>query len=80
MSETSADAQPAYAAPLITPEEAAARFANGAVVIDVRSDAGRAQDGTIPVAEQLRQKGFTNVAHVEGGFPAWRDAGAPSER
>ena len=47
-SETSADAQPAYDAPLITPEEAAARFANGAVVIDVRSDAGRAQDGTIP--------------------------------
>ena len=22
----------------------------------------------------------TNVAHVDGGFPAWRDAGGPAER
>lgn len=114
----------ASGAPLITPEEAAARFAKGAVVVDVRSDAGRAQDGTIPgsiradrnaldaqflldspdrlaeitewdqdivivcgsirgsgpVADQLREKGFTNVARVDGGFPAWRDAGSPAER
>lgn len=115
-------ADPGYDAPLITAEEAAARVAAGAVVIDVRSDAGREKDGVIPgsvrgdrtridaqflldspeklaeitewdqdivivcgsirgsgpVAEQLREKGFTNVAHVDGGFPAWRDAGNPT--
>jgi rhodanese-related sulfurtransferase len=111
-----------FDAPLITPEEAAARAAAGALVIDVRSDAGRERDGVIPgslradrddldaqflldspenfaeltewdqdivivcgsirgsgpVAEQLRAKGFTNVAHVDGGFPAWKDSGAPT--
>lgn len=36
--------------------------------------------GSGPVADQLREKGFTNVAHVDGGFPAWRDAGGPAER
>jgi len=113
---------PAAEAPLISPEEAANRFAAGAVVVDVRSDAGRAKDGVIPgsirgdrdridaqflldspeklaeitewdqdivivcgsirgsgpVAQKLRESGFTNVAHVDGGFPAWRDAGAPA--
>jgi len=114
---------PSFDAPLISPAEAAERFAAGAVVIDVRSDAGRAKDGVIPgsirgdrnridaqflldspeklaeitewdqdivivcgtnlgsgpVAEKLREKGFTNVSHVDGGFPAWRDAGGPAE-
>ncbi|WP_336631774.1 MULTISPECIES: rhodanese-like domain-containing protein [unclassified Microbacterium] len=128
MTETSpasplSEAAPTYDAPLITPQEAAERFSAGAVVIDVRSDAGRAKDGVIPgsiradreridaqflldspeklaeitewdqdivivcgsirgsgpVAEKLRERGFTNVAHVDGGFPAWRDAGAPAE-
>ena len=34
--------------------------------------------GSGPVAEQLRAKGFTNVAHVDGGFPAWKESGAPT--
>ncbi|MEZ3161202.1 rhodanese-like domain-containing protein [Microbacterium sp. BWT-B31] len=112
----------AFDAPLITAEEAAARAAAGALVVDVRSDAGRASDGVIPgsiradrdaldaqflidspdklaevtdwdqdivivcgsirgsgpVAEQLRAKGFTNVAHLDGGFPAWKESGAPT--
>ncbi|GAA1928473.1 rhodanese-like domain-containing protein [Microbacterium aoyamense] len=119
---TPVETEPTYDAPLITPEEAAQRAAGGALVIDVRSDAGRARDGVIPgsvrgdrenldaqflidspeklaevtewdqdivivcgsirgsgpVAEQLRAKGFTNVAHVDGGFPAWKESGAPT--
>ncbi|WP_028046787.1 rhodanese-like domain-containing protein [Cellulomonas sp. URHE0023] len=35
--------------------------------------------GSGPVAAELRAKGFTNVAHVEGGFGAWKDAGLPAE-
>ena len=119
---TDTAAEPTFDAPLITAEEAAGRAAAGALVIDVRSDAGRARDGVIPgsirgdrdnldaqflidspekfaeitdwdqdivivcgtingsgpVAEQLRAKGFTNVAHVDGGFPAWKESGAPT--
>ena len=119
---TEAATQPTYDAPLITAEEAAGRAASGALVIDVRSDAGRERDGVIPgsirgdrdnldaqflldspekfaeitewdqeivivcgsirgsgpVAEQLRAKGFTTVAHVDGGFPAWKESGAPT--
>lgn len=37
-------------APLVTPQEAAARVAEGALLIDVRGDAGRAEHGTIPDA------------------------------
>lgn len=118
------DTQPGntYDAPLITAEQAAQRAAEGALVIDVRSDAGRARDGVIPgsvradrtaldaqflidspeklaevtewdqdivivcgtidgsgpVAEYLRAQGFSNVAHVDGGFPAWKESGAPT--
>ncbi|MFC7925105.1 rhodanese-like domain-containing protein [Microbacterium laevaniformans] len=115
--------EPVYDAPLISPQDAAARLAAGALVVDVRSDAGREKDGVIPgsirgdrtrldaqffldspeklaevtewdqeivivcgsvrgsgpVAEKLRAQGFTNVSHVDGGFPAWRDAGGPAE-
>ncbi|MFD6093571.1 rhodanese-like domain-containing protein [Oerskovia sp. NPDC060338] len=35
--------------------------------------------GSGPVAEALAARGYTNVSHVEGGFPAWRDAGLPAE-
>jgi rhodanese-related sulfurtransferase len=35
--------------------------------------------GSGPVAAELRARGFTDVVHVEGGFPAWKDAGLPAE-
>lgn len=34
--------------------------------------------GSGPVAAQLIADGFTNVVHVDGGFPAWRSAGLPT--
>jgi rhodanese-related sulfurtransferase len=34
--------------------------------------------GSGPVAAELRARGFTDVVHVEGGFPAWKDAGLPT--
>lgn len=37
-------------APLVTPQQAADRVARGALLIDVRGDAGRAEHGTIPGA------------------------------
>ena len=30
--------------------------------------------GSGPVAAELIGRGFTDVVHVEGGFPAWKDA------
>ncbi|QJW37905.1 rhodanese-like domain-containing protein [Cellulosimicrobium protaetiae] len=35
-------------------------------------------NGSGPVAEALAQRGYTNVSHVDGGFPAWKDAGLPA--
>ncbi len=35
--------------------------------------------GSGPVAAALLAKGFTDVVHVEGGFPAWRETGLPVE-
>ncbi|UJP39451.1 rhodanese-like domain-containing protein [Cellulomonas palmilytica] len=111
-------------APLVAPQTAAQRLAEGAVLVDVRSDAGRATTGSIPgahvvdryrvdetfdlaaaarlepvvsldtpivvvcgsvrgsgpVAAALRAKGYTDVVHVEGGAPAWAEAGLPVER
>jgi len=111
-------------APLVAPTEAAARVEAGAVLVDVRSDQGRATTGVLPgahvvdryrvdetfdlaaaarlepvvsldtpivvvcgsvrgsgpVAAALRAKGYTNVVHVEGGAPAWAEAGLPVER
>jgi rhodanese-related sulfurtransferase len=108
-------------APAVAPQDAADRVAAGAVLVDVRSAAGRAKTGEIPgahvvdryavdedfditsaarlapvlsldtpivvvcgsvrgsgpVAAALREKGFTNVVHVEGGAGAWREAGLP---
>lgn len=110
-------------APLVTPQQAAAKVTTGAVLIDVRSAAGRASAGALtgatvvakdeveqrfsldspdrvpgvdaldtpivvvcgsvlgsgPVAAKLIGLGFTDVVHVEGGFPAWRDAGLATE-
>ena len=109
-------------APVVIPAEAAELVAEGAFLVDVRSELGRSRTGSIPgatvgdryaideefdltaatrhtpvvsldtpivvvcgsvrgsgpVAAELRAKGFTNVVHVEGGFPAWKDAGLPT--
>ena len=105
----------------MSPQDAADRVTAGAVLLDVRSAAGRAATGHIPgahvvdryavdeqfditsaarlapvlsldtpivvvcgsvrgsgpVAAALREKGFTQVVHVEGGAAAWREAGLP---
>ncbi len=37
-------------------------------------------NGSGPVAAALVARGFTNVKHVAGGFPAWRAAGLPLDR
>ncbi|MBW0254272.1 MULTISPECIES: rhodanese-like domain-containing protein [unclassified Cellulomonas] len=36
------------------------------------------ENGSRPVAEALAARGYP-VSHVDGGFPAWRDAGLPAE-
>ena len=104
--------------PLQAAADAAAKVADGALLIDVRSAGGRAAHGEIPgatladrhdldalfgpaenpaisldtpvvvvcgspngsgpVAEALAERGYTNVSHVDGGFPAWKDAGLPA--
>lgn len=103
---------------LHNPENAGAKVAGGALLIDVRSAAGRAAtgeipgatlvdrsnldalfgpsdnpaitldtpvvvvcgsvDGSGPVAEALAARGYTDVSHVDGGFPAWKEAGLPA--
>jgi rhodanese-related sulfurtransferase len=109
-------------APLVTAEDGRARVAAGAVLIDVRSEAGRLSGGELggaivvgkdevaaklgvdspsrvrevdstgtaivvvcgsvrgsgPVAAQLIAWGYSDVVHVEGGFPAWEAAGFPT--
>lgn len=35
--------------------------------------------GSGPVAAELVSLGFTDVVQVEGGFPAWQQAGLPTE-
>jgi len=110
-------------APLVSPAQAAALVEAGAVLVDVRSEAGRLSAGALPgavvvgkdevdsrfdvgstnadpvvgskntpvvivcgsvrgsgpVAAQLIANGFTDVVHVEGGFPAWKEGGLPAE-
>ncbi|MBO1739239.1 rhodanese-like domain-containing protein [Leifsonia sp. TF02-11] len=34
-------------------------------------------NGSGPVADWLVGNGFVDVAHVDGGFPAWKDSGLP---
>ena len=107
---------------LITAEEAAALIQEGVLLIDVRSEGGRASTGAVPgavivnrehvaedfapdsphrlsqvtgtdqkivvfcgsvngsrpVAEKLKVLGYANAVHVDGGFPALRDAGVPT--
>lgn len=107
---------------LITAGEAAALIAEGALLVDVRSDAGRNSTGAVPgalvvnrerveedfgpdsserlaqvtgtdqkivvfcgsvngsgpVARKLEVLGYANAVHVDGGFPALREAGVPT--
>ncbi|MCB8913393.1 rhodanese-like domain-containing protein [Rhodococcus rhodochrous] len=35
--------------------------------------------GSGPVVEQLREFGYADVVHIEGGFEAWKEAGLPTE-
>ncbi|NAZ88383.1 rhodanese-like domain-containing protein [Kineococcus indalonis] len=109
-------------APLVDAASAGRAVAAGALLVDVRSDAGRAAAGELPgalvvgktevaqrfalgtstalpqvtsedqpivvvcgspagsgpVAAELLAAGFTDVVHVEGGFPAWKAAGLPA--
>lgn len=106
-------------APTVTAQQAAAKVADGALLIDVRSEGGRSTAGPLPgaqvvgkdeverkfgqdsperlpaiestatpivvvcgsvlgsgpVAAHLIASGYTDVVQVEGGFPAWKDAG-----
>lgn len=106
-------------APTVTAQQAAAKVADGALLVDVRSAGGRATAGPLPgavvvgkeevgekfgidspdrlsgiestetpivvvcgsvlgsgpVAAALIATGYTDVVQVEGGFPAWKDAG-----
>ena len=109
-------------APLVDAASAGRAVAAGALLVDVRSDAGRAAAGGLPgalvvakdevaqrfalgtstalpqvtsrdqpivvvcgspagsgpAAAELLAAGFTDVVHVEGGFPAWKAAGLPA--
>lgn len=104
---------------LISPEEAARLIEDGVLLIDVRSEGGRASTGSVPgavvvdrenvaqdfgpessarlsqvtgtdqkivvfcgsvkgsgpVVEKLKVLGYSRALHVDGGFPALRDAG-----
>lgn len=111
--------QAAALAPTMSAAAAAAKVAGGALLIDVRSAAGRSSAGPLPgaqivgkeeveeklglhspqrlpgiasadtpivvvcgsvlgsgpVAAALLAAGYADVVQVEGGFPAWKDAG-----
>ncbi|MFC7878810.1 LLM class flavin-dependent oxidoreductase [Isoptericola sp. NPDC057391] len=100
------------------PTSAGVKVQDGALLVDVRSAAGRASAGAVPgatvvdrhdldalfgparapvipldtpvvvvcgsvtgsgpVAEALAARGYTDVSHVDGGFPAWKAAGLPT--
>lgn len=55
-------------APLVTADEAVARVAAGAVLVDVRSDAGRAQDGAAAAARVVAKDAIAQdgVAALDG--------------
>ena len=107
---------------LITADEAVQLIEQGALLVDVRSEGGRARTGAVPgslivnrerveedfaphsphrltqventeqkivvfcgsvngsrpVIEKLKVLGYANAVHVDGGFPALRDAGVPA--
>lgn len=52
-------------APLVTARDAAARVARGAVLVDVRSEAGRVANGTIPPATVVDRYGLDEAFDLE---------------
>jgi rhodanese-related sulfurtransferase len=120
--ETAAQGSAQQDTQLITAGEAAKLIEEGALLIDVRSEGGRASTGAVPgavvvnrehveedfspesahrlaqisgtdqkivvfcgsvngsrpVAQKLQVLGYANAVHVDGGFPALRDAGVPT--
>ncbi|WP_072803955.1 rhodanese-like domain-containing protein [Rhodococcoides yunnanense] len=34
--------------------------------------------GSGPVVDELTELGYTNVSHIEGGYPAWKEQGLPT--
>ncbi|RRQ29450.1 rhodanese-like domain-containing protein [Rhodococcus sp. Eu-32] len=34
--------------------------------------------GSGPVVDELKELGYTNVSHIDGGFPAWKEQGLPT--
>lgn len=34
--------------------------------------------GSGPVTQELIELGYTNVSHIEGGYPAWKEEGLPT--
>lgn len=107
----------------LTPEQVAAEVEGGdAILIDIREDDERVQNGTVPkavraprgmlefwsdptspyhreefdparrtilycasggrsalAADTLQRMGYGNVAHLDGGIKAWKEAGKPVE-
>jgi len=122
MSIETAVQEPVQDTQLITADAAAKLIEEGALLIDVRSEGGRASTGAVPgavvvnrehvdedfslesahrlpqvsgaeqkivvfcgsvngsrpVAQKLQALGYANAVHVDGGFPALRDAGVPT--
>ncbi|GAA2845325.1 rhodanese-like domain-containing protein [Paenarthrobacter ilicis] len=114
--------EPVQDTQLITADAAAKLIEEGALLIDVRSEGGRASTGAVPgavvvnrehveedfslesahrlpqvtgkdqkivvfcgsvngsrpVAQKLQVLGYANAVHVDGGFPALRNAGVPT--
>jgi len=106
----------------LTPQQAAEEAQNGAVIVDVRDDEERRENGAVPgsvhvsrgmlefradpaspyhndalepgkrvilhcasggrsalAAKTLKEMGYTDVAHIDGGFAAWKEQGLPVE-
>ncbi len=107
----------------LTPQQAAEEAESGAVIVDVRDDEERRENGAVPgsvhvsrgmlefradptspyhnpalapdkrvilhcasggrsalAAKTLKEMGYTNVAHLEGGFTAWKEQGLRVEK
>ncbi len=69
----------------LDPRAASRALAEGARLVDIRSEAQIRRDGVIPgvlmieslAAATLQRLGFTRATDLDGGFGAWRAAGYP---